>query len=224
MAFDVYAGTMTRFYRREWENTAQRMAREQGHTYRQVYAGGPPGPPPAADEVRAAVRAWLQAMNTALAPHGCSPVEWVEADNQPYFTDRPGWPGYSALLVWAAHAEHSELPLPTSVPESWADDPAFQKSTEPNFKTNYRAILEPQLWLPAEFPFTFDFPTLTSEQPSAIGSTFALRFQLDQLKAKTSTNLAAGNDLAQTATFAIDTFRTLADQACTHRLPLLLSF
>jgi hypothetical protein len=30
MAFDIYAGPFTRFYRRDWENVAQRFARLQG--------------------------------------------------------------------------------------------------------------------------------------------------------------------------------------------------
>lgn len=40
MAFDVYVGTMTRFYRREWENVVQRMSREQGFEYTMIHAGG----------------------------------------------------------------------------------------------------------------------------------------------------------------------------------------
>ena len=55
MAFDVYVGTMTRFYRRDWENVAQRMSREQGIRYNVIYAGGEPAAPPSADEVREAV-------------------------------------------------------------------------------------------------------------------------------------------------------------------------
>jgi hypothetical protein len=185
MAFDVYVGTMTRFYRGEWENVVQKMARQQGTQYRRIYAGGDPEPPPPAEEIQQAVAAWCAALSQGLAAHGQGPLTWNEDNEQPYFTDRPAWEGYSALLVWAAHDEHPDIPLPSTVPRSWADDPAFERSTEKEFGSRYRTILEPQLWLPADFPFLFDFPTLTSEHPSRIGSTFALRRELDDLADRT---------------------------------------
>jgi hypothetical protein len=224
MAFDVYAGTMTRFYRGEWENVAQRMTREQGGKYTMIYAGGEPPPPPPADEIREVVLHWCRALSSALATHGVGPIAWSEDDDVPYFTDRPAWPGYTALLVWAAHAEHPNLPLPSSVPDSWLDDPAFQRSIKPEFKTNYGTILDAQLWLPAEFLFVFEFPTLTSEKGSRIGSAFTLRRQLDQLKGKTSEKLSAKTELAQTASSAIECFRTLVEMACEHQVPILLSY
>jgi hypothetical protein len=191
MAFDVYVGTMTRFYRREWENVAQRMAREQGVKYTMIHAGGDPEPPPAADEIREAVAGWRIALSEGLAPHGCGPVTWDEGDSQPYFTDRPSWEGYSAMLIWAAHAEHPDLPIPAEVPESWVSDTAFQRSHERDFESRFRTILEPQLWLPAEFTFVFDAPTVASEENSRIGSTFTLKQQLDELWSQAEDKLRA---------------------------------
>lgn len=189
MAFDVYVGTMTRFYRRDWENVVQRMSRTQGMQYKMIYAGGAPEPPPPADDIRQAVAGWCRALSGGLKPHGCGPVEWNEGDDQPYFTDRPAWDGYSALLVWAAHAEHRDLPLPAEVPESWVDDPAFQLPTVREFKSRFRTILEPQLWLPTEFPFVFEAPTLVSEDKACIGSVFTLKQQLDDLHSQTAGQL-----------------------------------
>ncbi len=185
MAFDVYVGTMTRFYRREWENLVQKTARQQGTRYTMIYAGGDPEPPPPAEAIRQAVATWCDGISRGLAAHGQNPLSWNESDDQPYFTDRPAWEGYSALLVWAAHDEHPDIPLPSTVPRSWADDPAFERSTAKEFRSRYRTILEPQLWLPADFSFLFDFPTLTSEEPSRIGSTFMLRRELDDLAERT---------------------------------------
>jgi hypothetical protein len=87
---------MTRFYRRDWDNVAQRMAREQGMQYKMIYAGGDPEPPPAADEIRLGVAGWCEALSRALQPHGFGTVAWDEGDEMPYFTDRPGWEGYRA--------------------------------------------------------------------------------------------------------------------------------
>src|ERR1700677_2635401 len=190
MAFDVYVGTLTRFYRRDWENVAQRMAREQGIVYKMIYTGGEPEPPAPAEEIRRAVAGWCQSMTAGLEPHGVGPVAWDEADAQPYFTDRPAWEGYSALMVWASHAEHPDLSLPVDVPKSWADDPAYQRSTVREFKSRYRSILEPELWLPVAFPFVFNGPTLVSEN-TCIGSVLTLKEQLDFLHSQTSAQLRA---------------------------------
>jgi hypothetical protein len=255
MALDVYVGTMTRFYRREWENVAQRMAREQGIQYTIIHAGGPPEAPPSANEVRGAVAAWCSSLSAGLAAHGCAPLEWNEDDTQPYFTDRPAWVGYTALLVWAAHTEHADLPMPIEVPESWADDAAYQRSQQPEFRSRFRTILEPQLWLPVEFPFVFEAPTIHSEDPARIGSTFTLKQQLDDLLALSDNGLRTDrpssspnrdsaersfigrllghrpiqpqsqqSDLAAAAGAALRIFRTLAEDACEHRLPILLDF
>src|SRR4029453_7167218 len=122
-----------------------------GFEYTMIYAGGEPEPPPPADEVRRAVAGWSAALSGGLAPPGCwtGRVEWEEGDDPPYFTDRPAWDGYTALLLWAAHAEHPDLPPPPAdVPEAWTDAPAYQRSTVRELKSRFRTILEPQLWLP----------------------------------------------------------------------------
>jgi hypothetical protein len=188
VAFDVYVGTMTRFYSREWENVVQRMAREQGTQYKMVFAGEEPEPPPAADHIREAVANWCEALSIGLQPHGLGPCTWDEDDSMPYFTDRPSWEGYAALLVWAAHSEHPDLPIPAGVPRSWADDPAYQRSTVRKFKSRYETLLEPELWLPTTFPFIFEAPTLVSEK-GRIGSVFTLKEQLDELHQQTSAKL-----------------------------------
>jgi hypothetical protein len=199
VAFDVFVGTMTRFYRRDWENVVQRMAREQGTPYKMIYAGGEPEVPVPADEMREAVMDWCKGLSNALQSQGCGPVEWDEADERPYFTARPAWRGYSALLVWAAHAEHPDLPLPTEAPESWADDPAFQRSTVREFKSRYGTILEPQVWLPTKFPFVFGGPTLASEE-TCIGSVFTLKEQLDELYQQTAVHLQSLKDAEMSVT------------------------
>lgn len=141
-----------------------------------------------AEELRDIVTTWCEVLTTALQPHGVDSIAWDEGDHVPYFTDRPGWEGYSALLVWAAHAEHPDLPMPVEVPESWVDDPAFVRSTTGEFRSRYGTILRAELWLPAEFPFVFEGPTLVSEK-GAVGSVFTLKQQLDDLHQQTAASL-----------------------------------
>src|SRR6266568_7343604 len=152
MAFDVYVGTMTRYYRHEWENVTQKSAREQGMKYHKISPeGGKARAPPEASVIRGAVKSWCAGLSRALQQHGVAPVQWDEGQTQPYFTDRPGWDGYCALLLWEAYSEQPELIAPRNVPESWADDPAFVRSTSNDFKSRYNSVLLPALWLPVEF-------------------------------------------------------------------------
>jgi hypothetical protein len=240
VAFDVYVGTLTRFYRRDWENVAQRMAREQGIRYKMIHAGGEPEAPPSAQQMHEAISAWQEFLSRALEPHNCGPIRWDEGDHMPYFTDRPAWEGYSALLVWAAHTEHPDLEMPAKVPQSWNDDPAYQRSISQEFKSRYTTILRPELWLPTQFPFCFESPTLVSEK-GCIGSVFTLKEQLDRLWDETASKLEKAQeavtgtsgtlenaeskpDLVNTADFGLSVFRDLATKACENRLPMLLSF
>jgi hypothetical protein len=180
MALDVYVGTLTRFYRGEWENPGQRLAREQGTQYHLIHAGGEPEPHPSVEEIRKAISTWCEALSNALQSHNCGQITLDEAEDRPYFTERPGWHGYSGMLVWAAHAEHPDLPMPKELPKSRMDDAAFARSSNREFPSKYGTILQPTLWLPAEFPFFFEGETLHSDK-SCIGSVFTLRRQIEEL-------------------------------------------
>jgi hypothetical protein len=228
MAFDVYVGTMTRFYRREWENAGQRLARELGSTYHVMYAGGEPEPSPPAQDIRQAVQGWCAMLKAALAPYDAPPIEWDESDAQPYFTSRPGLDGFIAMRLWAAYAEQPDLVRPFDVPKSWINDSAYQRSTAPGFNTRYDAILLPHLWIPIDLPFTFKASALVSDHRTPVGSVFGLNRQIDVLREATASILTESapeeTEFARTARYGIEIFTDLADKACHHRLPMLLDY
>jgi hypothetical protein len=231
MAFDVYVGSFTRFYRREWENVVQKMAREQGSEYKMIYAGGPPPPPQPAAEIREAVRTWCADMQRVLGSNVPHSIEWDESENSPYFTDRPGWEGFRGLLLLAAYEDHPDLSPPEELPEEWASNEAFIRSTAKGFRPKYPQILMGELWLPLEVRFYFEGATLTSEK-QRIGSVYELRRQLEELKAATVPKLAAARGptdveketLLEAGRAGMEVFLRMATLACEHRLPLLLSF
>jgi hypothetical protein len=196
VAFDVYVGPLARFYRRDWENAGQRWAKSQGITHEVIHVGGDTGAPPPADEMRRLVEGWGKALDRSLKPHGIETFAWDESDCAPYFTERPNWDGYSAMLTWAAHEEHPDLPLPVDLPDPWTDDPAYIRSVANNSGTRYRTILEPQVWLPMSFPFVFEAPTLVTDK-CCIGSVFTLRQQLDDLFTRSKTQMQ-GTSRSQT--------------------------
>lgn len=181
MAFDVYVGSLTRFYRREWENVVQRSAREQGLEYRMIYAGGTPPPPPDAGVLQQAVQNWREMLNANLREQLPEPLWWDESQEAPYFTDRPGWEGYRGALLWAAYQEHPAMTRPRLLPADCAGDPAYERSVAYASLSKYGHLLTPSLWLPGDFDFVFEAPTLSSDK-DRIGSTFALHRQMQQLQ------------------------------------------
>jgi hypothetical protein len=231
MAFDVYVGGFTRFFRREWENAAQKMAREQGMKYTMLTAGGPLPPPQPAAEIQEAVRGWCAAMQQGLGNHVPQRIEWDESAESPYFTDRPGWPGYCGLLLLAAYEDHPDLTPPRELPDEWFSDEAFTRSTAKGFRSKYPQILLGELWLPLEIHFYFEGGTLTSEK-QRIGSVYELRRQLEALKIATASKIGAAgkkatgqeDSLLEAGRAGLEIFLRMATLACEHHLPLILSF
>ena len=250
MAFDVYVGTMSRFYSRNWENAVQRTAREQGIPYHQIRTNNEELPN--ADQVRTFVRQWCDELTEHLQPHGVGPVSWDEQDSLPYFTGRPGWDGYGGLLLWAAYAGQKELPIPERLPENWSDDQVYLSALDPETQTPFPDIVVPELWLPVEFPFIFQVPRLTGDQVR-VGSVFTLKKDLDELHRQLKSNdetprpAAPGGatdkknkaspeqsrevdsmdeqpSLVELAEIGLSIFRDLAAHACELRLPLMLDY
>ncbi len=234
MALDVYAGPLTTYYRRDWENAGQRQAREQGLKYTQI---GPDGdvskyPKPSVEEILEGVGAWRTGMTQAFAEHIKAPLEWNDSPDAPYLTDRPGYGAYGALVLWAAYSERPDVKRPERWPKEWFEDPVFKERTQPKSGTGYTQILLPEVWLPCEFDFAFRFPTLTSDD-AWIGSSVTLQAQLARLsEAFRATDdqeaqwLRGEGDAATEAEFeakvAFAMFRVLAKHSVENRVPMLL--
>jgi hypothetical protein len=233
MALDVYVGTLTRYYTRDWENAVQSQARLDGVKYQVITAGGDQGPPPKAEEVRPVILSWQQALTQGLGPALVEPVAWEESPESPYFTDRPGYAGYSALLTWTLYAHAPAASPPLDVPEDWAEDPLFEAATAAGSGSPYRQILQPAYWLPVPLDFVFEGPSPVNE-PTWIGSSPTLLKQLDLLNEVTfrasdadlvrylTGEFDAPSPLEHAARFALATFRQLAMKSIEFRVPMLL--
>src|SRR5690606_22994406 len=121
MALDLYAGSLARYYTQNWENVVQVYARKSGQTYQKV---GPTnqGALPSWDDVAAASRHWLGVINEQLKGHLHTPIEWSEEREVPYFTDRPGYDGWGALVTASAYAVAGQT-MPSVLAEDWMGDP-----------------------------------------------------------------------------------------------------
>jgi hypothetical protein len=235
MSFDVYVGSFTRYITGDWENQGQQMARETGVPYQLIRADETEEAPPPSSEVRQAVENWRAAINGGLGEHLEEPLSWDESDETPYFTERPGWPGYASLLLHAAYDDHSDLKKPERLPEEWGDDPAYKAASEKNADTSYPALLAANLWLPGEFDFMFGVEDLGGNERS-IASCGALLEELRELNERTfkgqDAELAAWR--AQTveekspldahAKNALALLIALAESAVENKLPMMLDY
>lgn len=232
MAFDIYAGGFARFYAREWENVVQAHARETGMHYQMIYPGDDPGPADW-DEVAEAVQRWRQAIIAGLGEHAPVNLDWSEDRSGPYFTDRPGWEGYSGLVVMAACTALGE-PLPDRLDEDALVSEVVQRTYDPELRGAFRSITRTQLWLPGTFEFSFDFVNLCDEQIH-IASLQLLnknlaelkeRQQIDEGEAEAVLREGCGEDadVRTMGVFGYAVFAKVARQALENRLPMILSF
>lgn len=232
MAFDIYAGGFSRFYARQWDNEAQAHAKETGTHYQMIYAGDDPGPADW-DEIQEAVQDWRGAIINGLREHVPSDLMWSEEKSAPYFTDRPGWDAYSALIVMAACTACNEA-LPARLDEDALSSDLVMRTYDPQMRNAFRSITKTQIWLPGSFEFSFDFVDLGNE-PVHVGSVKALNADLasiclkqgitpQDLESALQEGYADDADLKTLATFGLAVFTHIASKAQQNQLPILLSF
>jgi len=208
---DLYVGTLTRYY-------------------------GSDGQAPD-DDTRLSVLMWRDSLSLALEEHLEDPLDWDESAAAPHFTAELGWQAYSALLLWAAYAEHPELPRPEAATAEWEADPAYRASNAEGLASHYGQLLYgPELWLPCSFGFTFHAEDVCGDQVT-IGSSVALLAELQALnaatlRAETATRAAwlhAGPpqgeaSLERWARYGLAVFLEQANRSVAHGLPMRLRY
>lgn len=165
MALDVYVGSLTRYYGGAGNQIA-------------AFAKSP-------ERLHPAILAWRSALTERLGTNIPAPLNWDETPAAPHFTGRPGWDGWAALVLWAAHAEHPLAGRPDTLPDEWENDAALARSNAEGFRSRYSHLVRHvELWLPSLFPFTFDGQDVGGRRV-VIGSALTLRRQLADLNSAT---------------------------------------
>ena len=122
MGLDIYAGTLTRYYSHNWKTVVQQWAEENGYTFNRITPDGEPADneeelSPA--EVQAAVEDWRDQILTAISQPNQPPyTPWPEDNERPYYTDKPDWDAFGAMLLVAACHTYEE-PVPPTVEKDW---------------------------------------------------------------------------------------------------------
>jgi len=238
MGLDVYVGPLSRYYTGQWETILQQYGRQAGLQV-QVVRTPPQGrsllsrlvdffrPKPNAGQ---AVARWQVELSRLTQVD----VTWDDDPDREYFTDKPGWDCYGALLLWAAYEEHGATKFPATA-ERWHEDPIF-KSAAADESSKYRHLLGgTEIWLPAEIRKPIQAPTLGGE-PAVVGSVTGLAAELRLLNDATwradgeavsawRREGAESQDRFETsARFGFAVFSELADLAVQNRLPMKLDY
>ena len=106
MGLDIYAGTMTRYYTHNWKTAVQQWAEEHGYTFQRITPSGdeiPEDEKMSPAEIQADIENWQQQVLSAITQPGQKPyTPWTENNEKPYYTDKPDWEAFGAMLLAAA--------------------------------------------------------------------------------------------------------------------------
>ena len=242
MGLDLYVGSFTRYYSGNWETILQQAARG-GSVPFPVEVSRPVAPPrnifqrlvdtlrprqPTAEE---AVRGWQVRLRREL---GLADVTWNEDPSGEYFTDKPAWDCYGALLLWVAY---DELPRAKrrETGEDWDQDSAYL-AARINPRSQYpHLIADTEIWVPLDFPEPIRTTVITKDSV-VVGSSKRLLRELVQLNAHTwtagpqqlaqwrSEGAEHGAPLEVSARFAFSIFHELTTQSVERSLPMKLDY
>jgi len=236
MGLDIYVGSFTRYYCGDWETAAARAAREQGIPFEVVRPN--PGPQDAVKDpavIHQAVESWRTALEAGMRQELVDGLSWDERAGAGYFTERPGWVGYSGVVLLAAHTACPDHPRPEFSITHFDNDAAFQDLAAREFRCNFSHVFEVEIWLPCAFAFTFRAQDIAGHEV-IFGSSRTLLEQLRRLnndiyKADAETlgrwksEGACSADLFdQSARFGLAMFLHHAELSVEHRLPMRLDY
>lgn len=183
MGLDIYAGTFTRYYAQNWKTITQQWAEENGYAFTRIVANSDENDEEqlSPDEIQEDMENYRTQLITAITPEGqASYVPWVEDNHSPYYTDKPDWDAYGALLLYAA-AEKLKEPLPTTVPKGFDfnEQPLIKKMQETEGK-NWSLFSDATCWIPIEDPFYFQGP-MPNGTEAVIGTVGGLKSELEAI-------------------------------------------
>ena len=184
MGLDIYAGTLTRYYSHNWKTVVQQWAEENGYAFNRITPDGEPADNEeelSAAEVQAAVENWRDQILNAISQPGQPPyAPWPENNESPYYTDKPDWDAFGAMLLAAACHTYEE-PVPPTVEKDWnfGEHPLVARVAADQERV-WSLFRGATWWLPLPDAFFFQAP-LPTDDTAAIGTVGGLRKELEKL-------------------------------------------
>ena len=124
---------------------------------------------------------WRDQILSAISQPGHPPyTPWPEDNKKPYYTDKPDWDAFGAMLLVAACHTYDE-PVPPTVEKDWdfGEHPLIARlaSDEERVWSLFRGAT---WWLPLTDSFLFQGP-LPTDDTAAIATLGGLRKELEKL-------------------------------------------
>jgi hypothetical protein len=183
MGLDIYAGTLTRYYAQNWKTVTQQWAEKNGIRFNSIR----PNEDLAQDEdipvevIQKNMQHWSHMISNGLSSSsGKSYEAWDEKNEKDYFTDKPDWCAFGALLLYGACLKYN-LPLPQQVKKDWdyLKEPIITRALEDK-ELNWSLFSLVEWWLPFDDCFSTRCPTPTGDE-IAMGTTGTLLAELRRI-------------------------------------------
>lgn len=185
MGLDLYVGTLTRYYSRDWKNITQQLAEAKGLKCEMLDGCGneikPEQDKKVIEQIRDAVCQWADNLAANIEPPLQSPM-WDEKGEHDYFTDKPDWMAYGALVMLQA-CRFLDSPLPEYVDTGWNafDEPVVKKAMSQELPSSL--LSDVSVWLPVPGKIYFA-ASLPNGNEVTFSTVEMLRQELDDLNQK----------------------------------------
>ena len=124
MGLDIYAGTLTRYYTQNWKTAVQQFGEAHGIPVQIIRANSEEHPADEAEVLERVTEWWKHILNGLGITE---PPLWNEDANQtPYYTDKPDWDGITALQLFVLAKMFGE-PVPETISKN-ADLTEFRQA------------------------------------------------------------------------------------------------
>ena len=182
MGLDIYAGKLTRYYSRNWKNIVQLFAEENGQNCVMRDASGnemkPVEDQTEIENIRDIVSNWADTLAVSIKPPLTPPL-WDEKSDCGYFTDKPDWVAFGALVMLQACIELKK-PLPEFVRDGWKfyDEPIVKQAMEQRIPNSLLMGTTHWLPIPDEAIYIAKLPT---GNEGTISTVSLLKYELEDL-------------------------------------------
>lgn len=185
MGMDLYAGTFTRYYARNWKTRLQQWAEENQVEFQTITPDSHEDEEesPSPEEIQTAVEKWRDHLLEAIrAQLKTEVISWREDNTSSYYTDKPDWIAFEALLLYLACKKYGE-PLPEKIGKGMDfEDFEISKRTYADPEFQWSLVTGAICWLPIDVYFTFE-GTMPDGNEGHISTTACLLKELEKINA-----------------------------------------
>jgi hypothetical protein len=245
VGLDIYAGPVSRYVAGDWKTIVQQAGEAAGTPVIVMRHNEPSDRVTDVNEVAKVIATWRQGLIRSLSLN----EEWDEDVAGEYYTDKPDWDGYGAVVLMAAYDEQPSLApgskvrrllgssvVPAVAPRQYSEAQAFKAAAQSPMR--YPTLLTGAQWcLPlVGGPTVFRAPS-PNGTPLTMGHVSRLAEELALLNQRTLRLSAAdmesarrvgppkpGSSVDATVPFGFSVLTAVADFAAAHRVAWIMDY